>query len=65
MYRISNPPAAAGELAKIILLQSQELQKAVHCCKNKKTEKCWPTASRSTDWRMKLTSFAKRHYDFV
>ena len=29
MYRISNPPAAAGELAKIILLQSQELQKAV------------------------------------
>lgn len=29
MYRISNPPPAAGELAKIILLQSQELQKAV------------------------------------
>jgi uncharacterized protein len=29
MYRISNPPPAAGELAKIILKQSQELQKAV------------------------------------
>ncbi len=29
MYRITVPPAAAGELAKIILLQSQELQKAV------------------------------------
>jgi predicted phosphate transport protein (TIGR00153 family) len=29
MYRITNPPPAAGELAKIILLQSQELQKAV------------------------------------
>jgi len=29
MYRISNPPPAAGELAKIILLQSQELQRAV------------------------------------
>jgi predicted phosphate transport protein (TIGR00153 family) len=29
MYRITNPPAAAGELSKIILLQSQELQKAV------------------------------------
>ncbi|HSS96488.1 MAG TPA: DUF47 family protein [Terriglobales bacterium] len=29
MYRISNPPPAAGELAKIVLQQSQELQKAV------------------------------------
>lgn len=29
MYRITNPPSAAGALAKIILLQSQELQKAV------------------------------------
>lgn len=29
MYRIANPPAAAGDLAKIILMQSQELQKAV------------------------------------
>jgi len=29
MYRIANPPPAAGELAKIILRQSQELQKAV------------------------------------
>lgn len=29
MYRISNPPPAAGELAKIILKQTQELQKAV------------------------------------
>lgn len=29
MYRIATPPPAAGELAKIILLQSQELQKAV------------------------------------
>jgi len=29
MYRIVNPPAAAGELAKIILAQSQELQSAV------------------------------------
>jgi predicted phosphate transport protein (TIGR00153 family) len=29
MYRITDPPAAAGELAKIILMQSQELQKAV------------------------------------
>ena len=29
MYRISTPPVAAGDLAKIILKQSQELQKAV------------------------------------
>ena len=29
MYRITAPPPAAGELAKIILMQSQELQKAV------------------------------------
>ena len=29
MYRITAPPAAAGELAKIILMQCQELQKAV------------------------------------
>ena len=29
MYRITTPPPAAGELAKIILKQSQELQKAV------------------------------------
>jgi len=29
MYRISAPPPAAGELAAIILLQCQELQKAV------------------------------------
>lgn len=29
MYRITSPPAAAGEIAKIILKQSQELQKAV------------------------------------
>jgi len=29
MYRITDPPAAAGEMAKIILMQSQELQKAV------------------------------------
>jgi uncharacterized protein len=29
MYRITDPPAAAGEIAKIILMQSQELQKAV------------------------------------
>lgn len=29
MYRITDPPAAAEEMAKIILLQSQELQKAV------------------------------------
>ena len=29
MYRITTPPSAAGELAKIILMQSQELQKAV------------------------------------
>jgi len=29
MYRISTPPPAAGELAKIILMQCQELQKAV------------------------------------
>jgi len=29
MYRISNPPPAASELSQIILLQSQELQKAV------------------------------------
>ena len=29
MYRISSPPVAAGDLAKIILKQSQELQKAV------------------------------------
>ena len=29
MYRIADPPAAAGELAKIILMQCQELQKAV------------------------------------
>jgi uncharacterized protein len=29
MYRITDPPAAAGELAKLILMQCQELQKAV------------------------------------
>jgi len=29
MYRITSPPSAAGELAKIILMQSQEMQKAV------------------------------------
>ena len=29
MYRITAPPPAAGELANIILMQSQELQKAV------------------------------------
>ena len=29
MYRITAPPSAAAELAKIILMQSQELQKAV------------------------------------
>jgi uncharacterized protein len=29
MYRITNPPPAAAELAKIILMQSEELQKAV------------------------------------
>jgi predicted phosphate transport protein (TIGR00153 family) len=29
MYRITEPPPAAGELARIILMQSQELQKAV------------------------------------
>jgi uncharacterized protein len=29
MYRITAPPPAAGTLAKIILMQSQELQKAV------------------------------------
>jgi len=29
MYQITAPPPAAGELAKIILMQSQELQKAV------------------------------------
>jgi len=29
MYRIANPPAAAGAMARIILMQSEELQKAV------------------------------------
>jgi uncharacterized protein len=29
MYRITTPPPAAAEMAKIILMQSQELQKAV------------------------------------
>jgi uncharacterized protein len=29
MYRIANPPAAAADLARIILMQSEELQKAV------------------------------------
>jgi len=29
MYRITAPPQAAGDLARIILMQSQELQKAV------------------------------------
>jgi uncharacterized protein len=29
MYRITAPPPAAGDLARIILMQSQELQKAV------------------------------------
>ena len=29
MYRIADPPPAAGELARIILMQSQELQKAL------------------------------------
>ena len=29
MYQITSPPAAAGELARVILMQSEELQKAV------------------------------------
>jgi hypothetical protein len=29
MYKITEPPPAAGELARLILLQSQELAKAV------------------------------------
>lgn len=29
MYRITTPPAAAGKLARIILMQSEELQKAM------------------------------------
>jgi len=29
MYRIKNPPSAAGDLARIILMQAQEMQKAV------------------------------------
>ena len=29
MYRITNPPPAAGELARLILMQCKELQKAV------------------------------------
>jgi len=36
MYRITDPPPAAGELAKIILLQSQELQKAVSLLQKQK-----------------------------
>ena len=36
MYRITNPPPAAGELSKIILLQSQELQKAVSLLQKQK-----------------------------
>jgi uncharacterized protein len=36
MYRITNPPPAAGELAKIVLLQSQELQKAVSLLQKQK-----------------------------
>src|SRR6267154_2188109 len=36
MYRIAEPPPAAGELAKIILLQSQELQKAVSLLQKQK-----------------------------
>jgi predicted phosphate transport protein (TIGR00153 family) len=35
MYRITKPPAAAGVLAKIILAQSQECQKAVSLLKKK------------------------------
>ena len=34
MYRITTPPPAAAELAKIILMQSQELQKAVSLMQN-------------------------------
>jgi hypothetical protein len=36
MYRITNPPPAAGELSKIILLQSHELQKAVSLLQKQK-----------------------------
>ena len=36
MYRITDPPPAAGELSKIILLQSQELQKAVSLLQKQK-----------------------------
>jgi hypothetical protein len=36
MYRITAPPPAAGELSKIILLQSQELQKAVSLLQKQK-----------------------------
>jgi predicted phosphate transport protein (TIGR00153 family) len=34
MYRITTPPAAAGELATIILMQSQKLQEAVSLMQN-------------------------------
>ena len=33
MYKITNPPSAAGHLARIILMQSQEMQKAVSLLK--------------------------------
>src|SRR5690348_15361827 len=33
MYKITNPPPAAGQLARIILMQSQEMQKAVSLLK--------------------------------
>jgi len=58
MYRITDPPPAAGELARIILMQSQELQKAVSLMQ--KTAIYSPIAWRSIVWRMKRIWYASR-----
>ena len=63
MYRITNPPPAAGELAHLILAQSKELQKAVsllqkngdilaHCVEIKRLENEADLVSRAAIARL-------------
>ena len=58
MYRITTPPPAAGELAAIILMQCQELQKAVSLMQ--KNGDILAIAWRSTVWKTKPTRCPSR-----
>jgi len=60
MYRITDPPPAAGELARIILMQSQELQKAVSLMQ--KNGNILPIAWRSIVWRNEADLVASRPF---